>query len=45
MAKLRAGSIWAIVSKVGDFHIIERASTLVFVDHVIRSVVNVLVTL
>ena len=45
MAKMQVESVRAVGIKVGDFHTMERASTPMFIDYVIRNVVSLLVTL
>ena len=40
-----AGALGRLGIKVGDFHMLERASTPVYIDFVIMSIVNLLVTL
>ena len=38
-------SIPPIGFKVGDFHLLKRASTPIFIDYVVNNIVNLLVTL
>ena len=41
----RVRSIPSVGLKVGDFHMLERESTPIFMDYVLKNIVNLLVTL
>ena len=45
MVNRQVKSISADGINVGDFHTLERTSTPVFVDYVVRNIVNLLVTI